>query len=350
MYYNISMITRSLPNKRTVCFLVPVFCAFVLLAACPGTNKAVVDTEDTAGKSMPGSTEKPAVKASPAVPVKSMIDLVSVKGGTFRMGNAGNINSRRRDREEMPNSEWPAHNVTIRNFYIGKYEVTQGQFFEVTGERPSNHEKNPDDNNPNGWMKLPVESITWYDTLVFCNRLSVKEKLKPVYSINGSSDPDDWGDIPDKKSAAWDAAEMDVKADGYRLPTEAEWEYAARGGAESGGFIYAGGDNLDQVAWYSGDLGRPPVGVIHEVGKKQPNELGLYDMSGNVMEWCWDWFDSYSADPKNNPVGPSKGIYRVIRGGGWSARVRYCRILYRHNNLPQFIGVNLGFRVVRNAP
>jgi formylglycine-generating enzyme required for sulfatase activity len=260
------------------------------------------------------------------------------------MGNAGN--QRRRDSSTL-DIEWPRHYVTVRSFAIGKYEVTQGQYFEVTGIKPASHMKNPDDASQDGWMKLPVESISWYDTLVFCNQLSIKEKLKPVYSIDGSVDPDVWGDPPTRRSTAWDAVGMDINADGYRLPTEAEWEYAARGGVESKNYLYAGSDTPSQVAWYTPVNSRAVI-TIHEVGKKQPNELGLYDMSGNVMEWCWDWLDTYSEDHQNNPIGPSRGLYRVIRGGGWSIRDNYSRITYRHNNQAHYFGINLGFRVARN--
>jgi formylglycine-generating enzyme required for sulfatase activity len=273
--------------------------------------------------------------------------MVLVNGGTFQMGNPGN--PRRRD-SSILDIEWPRHEVTLRDFYIGKYEITQGQYFEVTGMKPSSHLKSSDDDSPDGWMKLPVESISWYDALVFCNKLSIKEKLRPVYSINGNMNPDDWGEPPSRRSVEWDAVSMDVRANGYRLPTEAEGEYAARGGAESKGFEYAGAtsDNAAKVAWYSVVVKGMVTGTIHEIGKKQPNELGLYDMSGNVMEWCWDWLDTYPADPQDNPIGPPKGLYRVIRGGGWSIRINYSRVYYRHNNQPHYQGINLGLRLAKN--
>jgi len=334
-----------------------VLCAFfaIMFSAC-GTKPPVVS--DTDVPPVAPSRPKPAVPASkvpeeqpkPQEQLKPLIDMILVKGGTYKMGNPGDIR-RRRDRTAIPDNEWPNHEVTVRDFYIGKYEVTQSQYVEVTEMNPSGHIKNPDDNSPDGWKKLPVETVTWYDALVFCNKLSVKEKLKPVYSINGSVNPDDWGEPPTRRSTAWDAAKMDAEANGYRLPTEAEWEYAARGGAESKGYDYAGAgsENAAQVAWFSVRNSRgEPVGSIHEVGKKQPNELGLYDMSGNVMEWCWDWYDRYSGEAHNNPAGPPRGTYRVIRGGGWSAVVWYGRTLYRHSNYAYYTGLDLGFRVVRN--
>jgi formylglycine-generating enzyme required for sulfatase activity len=343
----------SLKKAVTVCIIVTVLGVFftIMISAC-GTQKPVVpDTEEVPEP----VKEKPVVAVSktppeekakpPQLPSKPLIEMVSVGGGTFRMGNPGN--SRRRDSSTL-DIEWPRHNVTLNGFSIGKFEVTQDQYFEVTGTKPSSHMKSPDSDDPDGWKKLPVESITWYDTLVFCNKLSIKEKLKPVYSIDGSVNPDDWGDPPTRRSTVWDSVVMDIHADGYRLPTEAEWEYAARGGAESKGFNYAGSNTPAHVAWFSVIVNGMPVGTIHEVGKKQPNELGLFDMSGNVMEWCWDWLDNYSADPQNNPVGPSKGLYRVIRGGGWSIRDTYSRLSYRHNNQAHYFGINLGFRVARS--
>jgi formylglycine-generating enzyme required for sulfatase activity len=357
MLYNVVM-RYSLLKKRMVCFAVLVLCVFfaVMFSACGTKPPVVSDTDvppDLPSRPKPNApaSKVPEEQRKPQEQDKPLIDMVLVKGGTFKMGNPGDIR-RRRDRTAIPDNEWPNHDVTIRNFYMGKYEVTQSQYVEVTGLNPSGHVKNPDDNAPNGWMKLPVETVSWYDALAFCNKLSIKEKLKPVYSIDGSVNPDDWGEPPSRRSAEWDAAKMDREANGYRLPTEAEWEYAARGGAESKGYEYAGAanENAAQVSWFSINNSRgEPVGSIHEVGKKYPNELGLYDMSGNVMEWCWDWYDRYSGDAQNNPAGPSRGTYRVIRGGGWSIVVWYGRTIYRHNNYAYYNGLNLGFRVVRNA-
>jgi formylglycine-generating enzyme required for sulfatase activity len=267
-----------------------------------------------------------------------LIEMISVPGGKFTMGSPrGTANS-------LP-IERPVHEVTVRSFLIGKYEVTQGDYFEVTGDRPSSHFTNPEDEeNPEGWKKLPVEMVTWYDSLVFCNRLSIRERLDPVYRIRGSTNPDDWGTPPTARRAEWDSVEMISGANGYRLPTESEWEFAARGGEESKGFNYAGSNTIGPVAWFFDNANMR----IREVGKKEPNELGLYDMSGNAMEWCWDWLDDYTAEPRDNPVGPHSGQYRVIRGGGWSVSHHFSRVAYRHNNLPHYFGVNLGFRVVRS--
>ena len=301
--------------------------AVVVFAAC-GTKPDVVDDP------------KP-VRSAPERrrgPLPPLIDMVSIPAGTFSMGSP-------RGTAQSLNIESPVHEVTIRAFLLGKYEVTQGQYSEVTGKRPSNFITNIDDDSPDGWMKLPVEMVSWYEAIVFCNKLSIKENLSPVYRIIGSVNPDDWGNPPSAGTPGWDAVEMIAGANGYRLPTEAEWEYAARGGDGSpGNFRYAGHNIVDHVAWHydNSDF------KVHEIGRKLPNGLDLHDMSGNVMEWCWDWLDDYTSDAQDNPVGPSKGMYRVIRGGAWSVAVHFSRIAYRHNNLPSYRGVNLGFRVARS--
>jgi len=262
--------------------------------------------------------------------------MLSVPGGSFRMGSP---------RETGLLNEQPAHHVTLHSFLLGQHEVTQGQYFEITGMRPSSCKTNPENPDPEGWRFLPVEMVNWYETLIFCNKLSVKEKLKPVYRVNGSVNPDDWGDVPtDEVAAPWNV-EWVNGANGYRLPTEAEWEYAARGGIHLIDHRYAGSNNPDHVAWYYENSKT----MSHEVGKKAPNELHLYDMSGNVMEWCWNWQSAYTADAKDNPRGPSSGMDRAIRGGGWSYAVNYCAVAYRHSNHPYYRGVNLGFRVARSV-
>ena len=298
--------------------------AVILFASC-GSKAAVIQEEPVVISPQPEEAE----------PIPALIEMVSIHGGSFSMGSPKGTNN-------SLDIERPVHRVTINDFNLGKYEVTQGQYFEVIGARPSNFSSNPEDDSPDGWKKLPVEMVNWYETLVFCNKLSVKEKLNPVYRINGSTNPDDWGDVPTTRKAVWDSAEMIRGADGYRLPTEAEWEYAARGGDGSPkNFTYAGNNTPNAVSWYYDNSGYK----IHQVGSKDPNDLGLYDMSGNAMEWCWDWLGDYNAGDKENPTGPSSGQYRVIRGGGWSVSVHYSRTSYRHNNTPFYRGVNLGFRV-----
>nr|WP_294424678.1 formylglycine-generating enzyme family protein [uncultured Treponema sp.] len=157
-------------------------------------------------------------------------------------------------------------------------EVTQELYKSVMGENPSNFK---------GEKNLPVERVSWYDAIVFCNRLSVKEGLKPVYSIDGVTNVSMWGYVPHKENSISKEIKWDEKANGYRLPTVEEWRYAAKGGQE---FKYSGSDNLDEVGWYRENSG----GKIHPVAQKKPNGYGLYDMNGNVLEWCWDSSPSYS--------------------------------------------------------
>ena len=206
----------------------------------------------------------------------SSIPMTFVEGGTYQMGFLG-----------VNYDETPMHTVQVDSFYIGTYEVTQDIYEQVVGSNPSN------------WKgaRLPVEQVTWHEAIAFCNALSRRDGLEEVYTIAGESVSCDWN------------------KQGYRLPTEAEWEYAARGGNKSRGYIYAGSDVVRDVAWYGDNSGF----ITHEVGGKAANELGLYDMSGNVMERCWDWYGSsyYSVSPVANPSGPSTGSNRVCRGGGW---------------------------------
>ena len=175
--------------------------------------------------------------------------MIYVEGGTFQMGSTNG-----------GSSEQPIHTVTVSSFLIGKYEVTQKEWQEVMGYNPSYSEG---DNRP-------VEKVSWYDAVEFCNKLSEKEGLTPAYTINGFDVSCNWS------------------ANGYRLPTEAEWEYAAKGGKKSKNYKYSGSDNIDDVAWYDANSD----GRSHDVGTKAPNELGIYDMSGNVWEMCWDSFDN----------------------------------------------------------
>ena len=211
--------------------------------------------------------------------VNAMIaNMVYVQGGTFMMGATSEQGS------DAFDSEKPAHRVTLSGFYIGKYEVTQSLWRAVMGSNPSSTK------GDNG----PVTDVSWNICQEFLRRLN---------SLTGKN---------------------------FRLPTEAEWEYAARGGNRSRGYKYSGSDNLGEVAWYDGNSG----GGIRDVGTKRPNELGIYDMSGNVYEWCQDWYGSYSNLSQTNPTGPSSGSRRVIRGGSWHYFAWDCRSSLRFSITP----------------
>jgi len=215
--------------------------------------------------------------------------MVLIEGGTFMMGSNGG-----------EDDEKPVHSVYVDRFYMDKYEVTVAQFRE------------------------------------FCKAEGREMPEQPSYSL--SNHP--------VVNVRWNEASAYAEWAGKRLPTEAEWEYAARGGNRSSGYRYSGSDNPEDVAWYSENSD----GRTHPVGQKRPNELGLYDMSGNVWEWCSDWYDEnyYSVSPQSNPKGPSSGSLRVLRGGSWYHLTRYCRVSVRYGDYPDGRRYFSGFRCARN--
>ena len=233
--------------------------------------------------------------------------------------------------------------LTIPNLIVSDHEVTRGEYKAVIGSDPStvkSYDKDGNELEGDAVLNNPVNYVSWYDAIVYCNKLSMQENLTPCYTINGSTDPDVWGAVPTERDDplcdTWDAATCDFNANGYRLPTEAEWEWLARGGENN---EYAGSDNVDDVAW-SNDTG------TREVKTKAPNGYGLYDMSGNVYEWCWDWYDSISSSSAAD--GATSGDFRVRRGGSWYYNDGYCRVADRHGSYPNYrSNCGYGFRVVR---
>ena len=268
-------------------------------------------------------------------------DMVFVRGGIFEMG------------KELGSAgcgdETPVHKVTLSGFYIGRCEVTQAQYQAVMYNNPSYFQGEYALPAADGFQeKRPVEQVSWYDAIVFCNRLSMAEGLSPAYKILNSHNPEDWGEVPpDSNSTIWDAVQIVENSNGYRLPTEAQWEYAAKGGNPNAtdwvGYTYSGSNNPDAVAWYSNNSG----GKTHEVGKKAPNRLGIYDMSGNVWEWCWDWWRSYTSSAQENPTGAAAGSDRVLRGGSWVNIAFHTRSAFRNVSDPGHRSRDLGFRLVR---
>lgn len=238
-------------------------------------------------------------------------NMVFVQGGTFQMGS-----------NDGSDDEKPIHSVTLSDFYISKYEVTQKEWEKIMGY------------NPSDWKgkNLPVESVSWYDAVEFCNKKSQVESLTSCYTGSEKN------------------TKCNFSANGYRLPTEAEWEYAAKGGhlangsnLLNGGYNYSGSNNIGDVAWYSSNSGSK----THSVGTKKANELGIYDMSGNVWEWCNDWKGNYSSGSQTNPRGPNWGMSRVFRGGSWHHNDKNCRVADRYDFIPDLGFSNLGFRLSR---
>lgn len=226
-----------------------------------------------------------------SIPVKDgiSIDMVKVEAGTFMMGATSEM-------KDPYSDEKPVHQVTLTNdYYMGKYEVTQALWQAVMGSNPSNFKGD----------NLPVETVNWNDCQEFISKLN---------SLTGRK---------------------------FRLPTEAEWEYAARGGKKSRGYQYSGSRKISDVAWYEGNS----RSKTHPVGRKQANELGIYDMSGNVWEWCSDWYGSYSSSSQTNPMGSDSGAKRVRRGGSWCYIARICRSSYRYGDAPDCRGLDLGLRL-----
>lgn len=221
---------------------------------------------------------------------KLINDMVYVSGGTFTMGGTSEQGS------DAESDEKPTHSVTLSSYYICKYEVTQALWRVVMGSNPSNFKGD----------NLPVESVSWNDCQTFINRLN---------SYTGRN---------------------------FRLPTEAEWEFAARGGNYSRHYKYSGSNYISDVAWYGDNSGDR----THPVGTKQANELGLYDMSGNVWEWCSDWYGSYSSYSQTDPIGPNNGSNRMDRGGCWGNFAKRCRPAYRSYGTPGYRDHGRGLRLV----
>jgi formylglycine-generating enzyme required for sulfatase activity len=243
-------------------------------------------------------------------------EMVQISAGDFMMGALENDSDAYVD-------EKPRHKVTLtRDFMMGKYPVTQALWESVMGSNPSAFKG----------ANRPVETVSWFEVVDFCNKLSKREGLEPAYTINGENVTCNW------------------KAKGYRLPTEAEWEYSARAGES---FKYAGSDTVDEVAWYSDNSDTGNGCETHPVGQKKPNGFGLYDMSGNVWEWAWDFLGSYSSTSQTDPTGPDSGSFRMFRGGSWcygASSHRNTRVSSRFGGKFTDRRIILGFRLSRISP
>lgn len=274
-----------------------------------------------------------------------IVDMVRVEGGTFQMGDSIYRKELIMDGCNIEKYEKNVHPVTLNNFYIGKYEVTILEWRQLMDIKPSNLKYFREDSRP-------IYGISWYDAITFCNKLSNWHCLDEYYIIDSTKID------PFNKSTTdtirW-KVDINIEANGYRLPTEAEWEYAARGGINSVETIYAGSDSADEVAQFS-------KVDLEPVGKKKANELGIYDMSGNIAEWCYDWWDAdYPKSEVINPLGPSVGSHRVYRGGAWGigsstvlcqmgpeSDLRNITVFTRAHHPQENRPFTIGFRIARN--
>ena len=325
------------------------------------SNDETVATVDTNGlvKALKAGTATITVKtedgektATCSVTVTSMVKL-ELKGKSFQMG------ADYTGTEYNPlSNEKPVHKVTFtRDIYMCDHEVTQKEWEAVMGNNPSYFQgEEAEKKIADGEVQenRPVECVRWYAAIAYCNKLSIKDGLQPCYSVKVGETEVDWENlkyenIPTETNAAWNAAVCDFSKNGYRLPTEAEREYAARGGETAiDKPVWAGtttDTKLEKYAWYSGNSNNR----THEVKKKLPNGYGLYDMSGNVDELCWDWRGNYTEGDSANPTGASSGTYRVIRGGSYLNPASAGRASYRNGTLPAGSKAYSGFRLVRTV-
>lgn len=238
-------------------------------------------------------------------------DMIQVAGGTFQMGSTD------------PNDDArPPHSVTVGTFYIDRTQITYEKWTDVRtwGLAHGYTDLVAGRNGKNGTTNHPVTEVTWYDVLKWCNARSEKEGLTAVYYTRNALD------------SVYRTGQLDLASDavnwtasGYRLPTEGEFEFASRGGTKALGFIYSGSNGLAVVGWFNSNSGDE----THPVALKQVNELGLYDMSGNVWEWTWDWYGAFSASAQTDPRGPPSGKNRIVRGGSFSQADYFCRVTFR---------------------
>jgi formylglycine-generating enzyme required for sulfatase activity len=273
--------------------------------ACPFCGMAVNPAVAVAPSVAPAAPQ-PSLRNAHTTNAVAPAGMVLIQGGTFMMGSPAS--------EPERNDDEVQHSVTVSSFYMGKHEVTQWEWREVMENNPSYFKGND----------LPVEQVSWHDAVEYCNKRSQREGLTPAYTISGTN-------------VTWHR-----NTNGYRLPTEAEWEYACRAGTTT---PYHTGSSVDSAGWYGENSG----GKTHLVGQKQPNAYGLYDMHGNVMEWCWDWYGKYPFVVQTDPAGPETGSDRVLRGGSWHSIARFIRSAVRNFTFSGNRFDLVGFRLARNA-
>jgi formylglycine-generating enzyme len=280
----------------------------------PGNNKHIIWNAGNESFKLDGSYVYQVFADDSNIPMSE--DFVYIAGGTFNNGTS---------------------NVTISRFYMDRFELTDSDYRALMGENDWNFLPN--------W---PASYLSWFDCIEYCNKRSINEGFTPCYSYSTyGTNPADW-------PAGWNTSNdnhlnvfCNWTVSGYRLPTEAEWEYAARGGAYTHNYIYSGSDGCWDVAWYVDNSN----GLPHDVGTKAPNELGIYDLSGNGIEWCWDIYGDYPAGAQTNPRGPATGRYHIARGGYRQSNEMGCSVSYRlWTQDPTYNDTTRGIRLVRWLP
>lgn len=267
--------------KKNILILIMAFVPSLLMAQAAGgtISRPTLKSQSKKNKKSEANSETISPLDRKKIIDNILDNMVFVEGGTFIMGATAQIGTIDYTEEK------PIHQVSLSSYYIGKYEVTQEEWQVIMGMNPSKYKGS----------KRPVENISWEDSQKFISKLNEITGIK------------------------------------FRLPTEAEWEFAARGGNKSKGYTYSGSNIPSEVAWYG-------VNNTSFVGKKKPNELGIYDMSGNVYEWCHDWFGAYNTIPQTDPKGPSSGSFRVCRSGCWYLGYGGCTVFSRSNHVPSYTG------------